>query len=269
MKRAWIGLLAVAAVLFGAAAALPAKDRTPPTKPRIVGPSKTESRFPVFSFISRDAVTPRAKLRFRCAVDSARLRACPARYNPTLALGRHVLRVQAVDAAGNKSRVASFVVTVVTASQPPPVDVAAELARVRAATEKYQNPAVAIADGYVARPDCVKGPGQGGPVGGMGIHYENPALMADDAIDPLRPEQLLYEPTPTGHVLVGVEYYKRDADQDAGTAPDTFKLFGIGVDGPMAGHYAGMPVHYDLHIWLYRENPTGTFNAFNVNVNCP
>jgi hypothetical protein len=268
MKRTSIAVLAVGAVLLGAAAALPAKDRTPPTTPRIVGPSQTESRFPFFSFISRDAVTPRAKLRFRCAVDSTRLRPCPARYNPTLKLGRHVLRVQAVDLAGNKSRIASFVVTVVPSSQPPPIDVAAELARVRAATEKYQNPAVALADGYVARPECVMGTG-GPAIGGMGIHYEHPALTADDAIDPLRPEQLLYEPTPTGHVLVGVEYYKRDADQDAGTAPDSPKIFGIGFDGPMPGHYAGQPVHYDLHVWLYRENPVGIFNAFNTNVRCP
>jgi hypothetical protein len=26
--------------------------------------------------------------------------------------------------------------------------------------------------------------------------------------------------------------------------------------------------HYDLHVWLYRENPRGTFAQFNPNVNC-
>ena len=255
--------------MLGAAAALPARDRTPPTAPKVIGPKQTESRFPIFSFVSRDTVTPRARLRFRCAVDSTQLRSCPARYNPTLALGRHVLRVQAMDLAGNRSRITTWVVRVVPRTAPPPVDVAAELAKVRVATEKYKDPAVAIADGYVARPECVVGPGNGGPVGAMGIHYEHPGLMADDAIDPLRPEQLLYEPSPSGPILLGVEYYKRDADQDQGTTTDSPKIFGIGFDGPMPGHYAGMPVHYDLHVWLYRESPTGMFNAFNVNVRCP
>ena len=30
-------------------------------------------------------------------------------------------------------------------------------------------------------------------------------------------------------------------------------------DSPMLGHEPGMPVHYDLHVWLYRHNPAGLF----------
>ncbi len=38
----------------------------------------------------------------------------------------------------------------------------------------------------------------------MGIRYEHPALVANDALDPLRPEILLYDPTAPGLVLVVV-----------------------------------------------------------------
>ena len=26
--------------------------------------------------------------------------------------------------------------------------------------------------------------------------------------------------------------------------------------------------HYDLHVWLYRDNPSGMFAQFNPNVSC-
>jgi hypothetical protein len=44
----------------------------------------------------------------------------------------------------------------------------------------------------------------------MGIHATDAALMADDAIDPLRPEILVYIPNEDGSLkLVGVEYRNR------------------------------------------------------------
>ncbi len=39
-------------------------------------------------------------------------------------------------------------------------------------------------------------------------------------------------------------------------------------DGPMLGHAPGMPIHYDLHVWVWRHNPSGTFNEYNPNVRC-
>ncbi len=32
----------------------------------------------------------------------------------------------------------------------------------------------------------------------MGYHFENPALMEDNVVDPLRPEMLVYERKPNG-----------------------------------------------------------------------
>ena len=46
------------------------------------------------------------------------------------------------------------------------------------------------------------------PEGTMGIHYVNRSLSADLALDPLRPEILLYVPKDDGELeLVGVEYF--------------------------------------------------------------
>jgi hypothetical protein len=30
-----------------------------------------------------------------------------------------------------------------------------------------------------------------------------------------------------------------------------------------------MPIHYDLHVWLYKHNPAGMFAAWNPRVSCP
>jgi hypothetical protein len=36
----------------------------------------------------------------------------------------------------------------------------------------------------------------------------------------------------------------------------------------MDGHGPGMPVHYDLHVWLFKKNPRGMFAEFNPRVAC-
>ena len=40
-------------------------------------------------------------------------------------------------------------------------------------------------------------------------------------------------------------------------------------DGPMPGHNPSMPWHFDLHAWLWAENPAGTFAMFNPTLSCP
>jgi hypothetical protein len=119
--------------------------------------------------------------------------------------------------------------------------------------------------GYVLASPCVES-----PAGGMGYHYENAALMADDRVEIFRPEVLLFAPNPTsGNVeLVGIEYWKRDADQNVNTDGDRPSLFGRPFNGPMAGHSPVMPVHYDLHVWLFRHNPSGLFADWNPKVSC-
>jgi streptogramin lyase len=52
-------------------------------------------------------------LRFRCALGAARFHSCPGRYTPTLRVGRHLLRVLAVDPRGRTSPTTTIVVRIV------------------------------------------------------------------------------------------------------------------------------------------------------------
>lgn len=79
-------------------------DTRPPTKPRVRGPGKTPARRPRYRLSARDAITAAANLRFRCGVDSRRLRPCAARLRLRLRPGKHLLVAVAVDQAGNRSR---------------------------------------------------------------------------------------------------------------------------------------------------------------------
>jgi DNA-binding NarL/FixJ family response regulator len=56
------------------------------------------------------------------------------------------------------------------------------------------------------------------------------------------------------------------ANKEIAPAPT---LFGRRFDGPMAGHSPEMPAHYDLHVWLWKGSPSGTFSMWNPNVSCP
>jgi hypothetical protein len=152
---------------------------------------------------------------------------------------------------------------IVTAAASPPNKVQA----VKAATARYHSFVQAQAAGYtIAGEPCVAAPG----LGAMGIHAVNPALIMDPAINPTRPEIILYLPKANGRLqLIGVEYFKIDADQDLATDGDRPSLFGQPFDGPMPGHNPTMPIHYDLHLWLWADNPAGFFAPFNPNLSCP
>lgn len=133
------------------------------------------------------------------------------------------------------------------------------------ATRRFRDVRQAIAAGYVPTRDCVPG---------MGLHYSNPRLSEDPRIDPLRPEILLYWAGPHGSVrLAGLEYFRPDADGDLDTDRDRPYLLGHPFNGPMMGHpvppgHPAMPVHYDLHVWLYENNPAGELTTENPRVRC-
>jgi hypothetical protein len=141
-----------------------------------------------------------------------------------------------------------------------------DLRRARHATRAFRDVAVARAAGYAATGPCTEDP----KYGGMGIHYANERLVADGELDVTRPEILVYQPRRGGGLRLGaIEYFQADADQDLATDADRPSLFGLPFDGPMLGHDAAMPVHYDLHVWLYRHNPAGKFAMWNPRVHCP
>lgn len=140
---------------------------------------------------------------------------------------------------------------------------AKQLTAVRRATEHFRDVREARRAGYEPPPNCVAE-----AAGGMGLHYTQPKLAADRKLSIRKPEVLLYEKRNGRLHLTGVEYFRADADQQLDTNDDLPRLFGRDFDGPMEGHEPGMPVHYDLHAWVWKKNPSGTFAQFNPRVHC-
>ncbi|ACL65101.1 conserved hypothetical protein [Anaeromyxobacter dehalogenans 2CP-1] len=148
------------------------------------------------------------------------------------------------------------------------------LAAARAASARYHDVAVAEAEGFAPLSPCVAS-----PAGAMGIHYINLARLLDPSIEADAPEALLYLPTADGLALVGVEYvlpifhdgapWIGSTPPDAADVPPRPSLFGQAFQGPMEGHGPGEPWHYDLHVWIWRNNPAGTFAQWNPALSCP
>lgn len=147
----------------------------------------------------------------------------------------------------------------------PAGELGKSIKEIRAATARYHSVRQALADGYVSTHECVSVPG----LGGMGVHFVNPALLGDASFDPLRPEMLLYQPGPNGQMrLVGVEYMIFRAPWEAAGKAGV-PMFGSQPFEASFGEAAhGMEDHYELHAWIWAENPSGMFAPFNPDLSC-
>jgi hypothetical protein len=85
-------------------------DSAGPKAPVVRGALVVRGERAVYRLSATDAFTPAAALRFLCGVDAAPLRPCAARLQLRFRPGSHVLRVRAVDAAGNRSALTRLVV---------------------------------------------------------------------------------------------------------------------------------------------------------------
>ena len=147
----------------------------------------------------------------------------------------------------------------------------AQLMRIKTALEKYRDPIVAVHDGYLSTLACVEfpqgEPGEMGyPAGGMGVHFINMNNVGP-TLDTLRPQVLIYVPVRDTLRLAAAEWFM--PAQLSATRP---AVFGRSLDGPMEGHAPIMPPelhHWDLHIWLWQNNPAGMFSPTNPSVSCP
>jgi hypothetical protein len=146
--------------------------------------------------------------------------------------------------------------------QPGPTK--ADVAALRRATAPFHDVEVARRAGY--KDDGA--PCAESPNGAMGYHYVNQQLASDGKIDALHPEVLLYEKRGNRLQLNGVEYFRPDADGKLDTDDDRPSVFGLTFEGPMEGHTPEMPVHYDLHAWVWKSNPRGMFSQWNPRVHC-
>jgi hypothetical protein len=102
--------------------------------------------------------------------------------------------------------------------------------------------------------------------GGMGVHFLNPALIGP-TLDSMKPQVLIYEPVGNRLNLVAAEWFVPTAA--AKVAPT---IFGTKLEGPMEGHAPVLPAeltHWDLHVWLWKENPNGLMHSTNSTIKCP
>jgi hypothetical protein len=134
---------------------------------------------------------------------------------------------------------------------------------VRDATRQFINVNGATAAGYQPFLGCVSGPDHGA----MGVHYVNGGLVGDGEIDATKPEALIYEPSSEGMKLVGVEFvviaetWLAHHSSPPVLEDQTFQF----VNSP---NRYGLPAHFELHVWAWRDNPNGSFVDWNNSVSC-
>ena len=135
---------------------------------------------------------------------------------------------------------------------------------VRDATERFKDVAVAEAEGYALMFGCVSGPDSGA----MGLHYVNLPLVADNVLDPTRPEIVIYEPLPNGGLkLIGADFLVfTDGWHASNPAPP--QLGGQLMHLFESPNRFGLPDFYTLHVWAWKDNPSGTFSNWHSNVSC-
>ncbi len=135
---------------------------------------------------------------------------------------------------------------------------------VRDATERFHDVAVAENEGYFLQFGCVSG----SDYGAMGMHFVNFPLVMDGELDATRPEIVIYEPQQNGSLkLIGADYLVlADAWNAKHASPpelmgQLFHLF-------EAPNRFGLPAFYTLHVWAWKDSPTGTFVNWHANVSC-
>ncbi len=137
-----------------------------------------------------------------------------------------------------------------------------DLRQLRSATEKYKDVEAVKAAGYSLVPDldyCFDNPG----VGGMGYHYINTASL-DTALDPLKPEAIVYAPDTNGRLTIAAVEYIVPADKwDAEHSSELPMVLGQHL------HLNEKLGVYVLHAWLWEKNPSGVFEDWNPKVSCP
>jgi hypothetical protein len=166
------------------------------------------------------------------------------------------------------------------------------LDEVRAATARFRNVKVALAEGYVRDPgdmcDTAAMMGRPEALGGMGIHFFRPDLLGVGAppnprvdgkgthTDFRKPSILIYEPSADGTLeLVAVEnlVFKKAWHEAGNKGLPTFHgvEYDHMFDDPKTASIDeahGFEPHYDRHVWLYRKNANGMFAQYNPTVTC-
>ena len=183
----------------------------------------------------------------------------------------------------------AFAMAIPLAAQAPAGEPSLE--QVRAATGRFQDVKVALAEGYIRDPmdvcDSADMMGKPARLGAMGIHFFRPDLLGISAppnprvdgngthTDFLKPAILIYEPQANGSLrLVAVEnlVFQKSWHASGHGGPPTYQ--GVAYDNMKDDPATKIDEahmfepHYDRHVWLYRDNPNGIYAQFNPNVSC-
>jgi hypothetical protein len=141
---------------------------------------------------------------------------------------------------------------------------------VRDATKQFLDVNAAVSAGYQPVLGCVSGPDHGA----MGVHYLKGSLL-DGTVSASQPQALIYEPTQDGRMrLVGVEFI---VDSAAWFASQ--KKMGVTNPGPPqlyeqlfqlipSPNRFNLDTFFELHVWAWRDNPSGFFADWNNAVTC-
>jgi hypothetical protein len=145
---------------------------------------------------------------------------------------------------------------------------AADLSTARAATAGFHQLSAANDAGYnilvrdLAGLACIDNPG----VGVMGIHYVNGGLLLDGAVNAATPEALVYQQLPNGNLhLVAVEYIVFYGMWAKSSPPS---LFGQQFKLIAKPNRYGLDAFYELHAWIWKDNPDGMFKDWNPRGAC-
>jgi hypothetical protein len=137
---------------------------------------------------------------------------------------------------------------------------------VRESTERFKDVSVAEAEGYSLLFGCVTGPDSGA----MGLHYVNLALVGSGVVDATKPQIVIYEPRPDGHLqLIGADFLvlaeQWDKAHPGQGAPQLMGQLYHYFESP---NRFGLPPFYTLHVWAWKPNPNGAFVNWHPKVSC-
>ena len=178
-----------------------------------------------------------------------------------------------------------------TSVNPLDTETSTVIEAIRQATAKYKDVEVALADGYIRDPAnlCTLPDQEGLPVqlGAMGIHFFRPDLLQITATAPrvagtgihtdfMEPGVLVYFPDETGALKLGaVEnlVFEKAWKEAGNSGPPEFygQQFWHRIDNSATTDVDEAHLfepHYELHIWVHEDNPSGVFSPYNPRVSC-
>ena len=140
---------------------------------------------------------------------------------------------------------------------------------VRESTERFKDVAQAEREHYSLLFGCVSGP----DAGAMGLHFLNGDLLNEvnngGVFDPTRPQIVLYEPGLDGRLrLVGADFLVFADAWDAKHPHDPPQLMGQLFHFFESPNRFGLPAFYTLHVWAWKDNPSGAFVNWHPDVSC-